>query len=187
MVMVPVLVVMSGALAFSAFSGTITTNVNASAGYLSWSQQVTSNYTYENNTAVGSTFLPTAASTLPSGPNATEQGITVTNLAPGNWVEFNITITNTGSVGLMLKNVTISPSGADGLTNGTTAVSNFAYGMALGGTGYLYNVSAVPSGSIDNGGTFSYHIFLGLGSNSGNGYQESTFAVTITIGVVSDP
>ena len=161
--------------------------MNASAGYLSWSQQVTSNYTYESNTAVGSSVSSTANSTSTSGPNATTQDITVTNLAPGNWVEFNITITNTGSVGLMLKNVTISPSGASGLSNSTVSASSFNYGMALSGIGYFYNVSAVPSGSIDNGGTVSYHVFLGLGSGSGNTYQESTFAVTITIGVVSDP
>ena len=196
MVMVPVLVVMSGALAFSAFSGTATTNVSATAGYLSWEQTISSNYTYHNNTKVTSSYPSMGVSTHKTGPNATDMEISVNNLAPGNWVEFNVTITNTGSVGLMLSGATITTTELNGttmqrdstaLTNDTMASTSFMYGQALGGTGYLYNVTEVPSGSIDNGGTATYQIFLGLGSDSGNAYQESMFTLNVGIIVTSDP
>ena len=194
---VPVLVVMSGALAFSAFSGSITTNVNASAGYLSWEQSITSTYTYEHNTAVtnNSANVP-SVSTPKTGPNMTSMDLTVSNLAPGNWIVFNITVTNTGSVGLELSGSTIATqelnatgvnTQTNGLTNSTVSTGDFVYGSALSGTGYEYAVTEVPSGSVDNGGTVTYQIFLGLGSTSGNIYQESTFTLNVGITVTSDP
>ena len=194
---VPVLVVMSGALAFSAFSGSITTNVNASAGYLSWEQSITSTYTYEHNTAVtnNSANVP-SVSTPKTGANMTSMDLTVSNLAPGNWIVFNITVTNTGSVGLELSGSTIATqelnatgvnTPTNGLTNSTASTDDFVYGSALSGTGYEYAVTEVPSGSVDNGGTVTYQIFLGLGSTSGNIYQESTFTLNVGITVTSDP
>ncbi|EQB71177.1 MAG: hypothetical protein AMDU1_APLC00033G0028 [Thermoplasmatales archaeon A-plasma] len=48
--LVPVLVVMSGALAFSAFSGSITTNVSATAGYMSYNQNMVLTGYYSDNT-----------------------------------------------------------------------------------------------------------------------------------------
>lgn len=194
---VPVLVVMSGALAFSAFSGSITTNVNASAGYLSWEQSITSTYTYEHNTAVtnNSAKVP-SVSTPKTGPNMTSMDLTVSNLAPGNWIVFNITVTNTGSVGLELSGSTIATqelnatgvnTPTNGLTNSSVSTHDFVYGSALSGTGYEYAVTEVPSGSVDNGGTVTYQIFLGLGSTSGNIYQESTFTLNVGITVTSDP
>ena len=205
MVMVPVLVVMSGALAFSAFSGTATTNVSATAGYLSWEQSVTSTYTYQHNTVVTNNSKTVATVTTPkSGPNVTDMKLSVSNLAPGNWIVFNITVTNTGSVGLMLSGATtttmeLNATGvnapANGLVNDSVSMSDFMYGMPLlpsstssaGGVGYYYAVTEMPSGSIDNGGSTMYQIFLGLGSGSGNAYQESSFTLNVGITVTSDP
>ena len=198
MVMVPVLVVMSGALAFSAFSGTATTNVSATAGYLSWEQSITSTYTYEHNTAVANNSASVPhVSTPKTGPNDTDMMLTVSNLAPGNWIVFNITVMNTGSVGLELSGATITTmelnatgvnTNLNGLVNSTASSSStFTYGSALSGTGYIYYVTEVPSGSIDNGGSTMYHIFLGLGSGSGNNYQESSFTLNVGITVTSDP
>ena len=208
MVMVPVLVVMSGALAFSAFSGTATTNVSATAGYLSWEQSITSTYTYEHNTAVAnnSASVP-QVSTAKTGPNVTDMQLSVSNLAPGNWIVFNITVKNTGSVGLMLSGATITTmelnatgvnTPTNGLVNYSVSKSDFVYGKALNpstpssptsaiGVGYYFAVTEVPSGSIDNGGSTMYQIFLGLGSNSGNAYQESSFMLNVGITVTSDP
>ena len=198
MVMVPVLVVMSGALAFSAFSGTATTNVSATAGYLSWEQSITSTYTYQHNTKVtnNSASVP-SVSTSKAGPNVTDMQLTVSNLAPGNWIVFNITVMNTGSVGLELSGATITTmelnatgvnTNLNGLVNSTASSSStFTYGSALSGTGYIYYVTEVPSGSINHGGSTMYQIFLGLGSGSGNTYQESSFTLNVGIIVTSDP
>lgn len=207
MVMVPVLVVISGALAFSAFSGTATTNVSATAGYLSWEQSITSTYTYHDNTAVTNNSKSVASVSTPKmGPNATDMMLTVSNLAPGNWIVFNITVTNTGSVGLMLSGSTITTmelnatggnTPKNGLVNASISTSDFMYGHALNptsttsttapGVGYYYAVTEVPSGSIDSGHTVTYQIFLGLGQNSGNAYQESSFMLNVGITVTSDP
>lgn len=188
MVMVPVLVVMSGALAFSAFTGTATTNVSASAGYLSWEQTVTSTYTYEHNTAVTNNSMSAQSVSTPmSGPNVTTMSLTASNLAPGNWIVFNITVMNTGSVGLELSSASIKTTETSGLVNASTVASSFAYGQELSGTGYMYCVTEVPSGSIDNGGTTAYQIFLGLGSGSSNMYQESSFTLSVGVTVTSDP
>lgn len=192
MALVPVLVVMSGALAFSAFSGTATTNVSASAGYLAWTQTETSNYTYQSNTMVGTTFAAGAhVSTPTTGPNVTAESISVSDLAPGNWVEFNLTITNTGTVGLMLHGVTIPTAETPaGLTNTSVSSTDFTYGSALKDTsasGYLYNVSSIPSVSIDPGSSVTYHIYLGLNEPAGNSYQGSTFTLGVHIDVISDP
>ena len=201
MVMVPVLVVMSGALAFSAFSGTATTNVQATAGYLSWEQSITGTYTYQHNTAVknNSASAPNVV-TPKTGPNDTNMMLTVSNLAPGNWIVFNITVMNTGSVGLMLSGASITTmelnaTGVNTPTNtlvnasvaATDLPSTFMYGNSLYGTGYYYGVTEVPSGSIDNGGSVTYQIFLGLGSSSGNAYQESSFMLNVGVSVTSDP
>ena len=193
MVMVPVLVVMSGALAFSAFSGTATTNVSATAGYLSWEQSVTSTYTYQHNTVVTNNSTDVGTVTTPkSGPNVTDMELSVSNLAPGNWIVFNITVMNTGSVGLELSGATITTMETSGLANSSVSASDFVYGMALSSTssklvGYYYNVTEMPSGSINHGGSTMYQIFLGLGSNSGNAYQESSFTLNVGITVTSDP
>jgi hypothetical protein len=56
-----------------------------------------------------------------------------------------------------------------------------------GGIGYYYAVTEAHSGSIDHGDSVTYQIFLGLGSNSGNAYQESSFMLNVGITVTSDP
>ncbi len=182
--LVPVLVVMSGALAFSAFSGTITTDVTASAGQLNYYEKVTSNYTYEDNTAV----------TNSSSVSDSTVTLTVSNLAPGNWIVFNITVYNEG-VGMMLTGTTnitaITPSDlGSNAVNAVTpsdASSTFMYGSELTGVGYYYAVTGVPSGSINTDGSHIYSVYVGLGSNSDSSYEGSVFTLTVTITVSSDP
>ncbi len=190
--MVPVLVVMSGALAFSAFTGSATTQVNASAGYLAWSQTETSQYVYHDNTQVTSTFSPgNTVSTPTSGPNMTTLTITVNDLAPGNWAVFNFTITNTGTVGFILDEKVTTMGPAAPLTNQSVSSdelsTTFTYGQPLGETGYYYYVSPIPSTSIDPQGTVHFQIYVGLGSQSDNSYQESAFSITVSLSVTSDP
>lgn len=186
MVIVPVMVVMSGALAFSAFTGTITTNVNADAGYLLWEQSVTSTYTYEHNTMVQNSSTSMGATNQTMASTVT---LSVSNLAPGNWVVFNITVTNNGSVGFILGVGTITTTETAGLTNNSTSSSTFVFGSALGGYGYYYAVNEISGfgTSIDVGSTATYQVFVGLGALSGNAYEESSFTVSIPITVTSDP
>ena len=200
---VPVLVVMSGALAFSAFSGTITTNVDASAGYISFNQQaMLYNYSASNTvmSVDGMTLsIPESSSTavmMPLGwagldslnSNTTTQTVTLGNMAPGNWATFEFTVTNNGSVGFELSSVspttTVSPSDLDLAAISANTWSSFSADM--GGTGYVYMVTSIPSGSIDNGGTASYYVVIGLANGSGNTYQESSLSLSIAVTVTSD-
>lgn len=184
--LVPVLVVMSGALAFSAFTGNITTNVNASAGYIGWSENVTGTYVHMDNTAVKTTYKN--VSTPSFSEDSTTMNLGVTNLAPGNWVVFNITVTNTGSVGLELSGATVtSTTTSSGLSSMATGSGSFSYGMNLSGNGYLYNVTEMASGSLDHGQSTHFQIFIGLGDGSQNTYQDSSTSLTVTITASSDP
>ncbi|MFG1449895.1 MAG: hypothetical protein AAE983_04565 [Thermoplasmataceae archaeon] len=190
--MVPVLVVMSGALAFSAFTGNITTNVNATAGYIGWSENVTGTYSYMHNTNLTNTF--TNVSTPSYSEDSTIMNLGVSNLAPGNWIVFNITIKNTGSVGLelstpstMVNSSGVTPSDAHIMTSQTTSSSNFSYGSSLAGMGYEYYVTSPSTGSLDHGQSTSFQVFIGLGSGSGNNYQKSTTELNIKITATSDP
>ena len=185
--LVPVLVVMSGALAFSAFTGNITTNVNASAGYIGWSENVTGTYVHMDNTMVKTTYKN--VSTPSYSEDSTTMSLGVSNLAPGNWVVFNITVTNTGSVGLELSGATVTstttPSGLSSMP--TTPSESFMYGMNLSGNGFLYYVNEMPSGSLDHGQSTHFQIFIGLGDGSQNAYQDSSTSLTVSITATSDP
>ena len=70
--LVPVLVVMSGALAFSAFSGSITTNVSATAGYMSYNQNMVLTGYYSDNT-----FLTLAYGNYPANGSASMSTMTL--------------------------------------------------------------------------------------------------------------
>ncbi|HLH86199.1 MAG TPA: hypothetical protein VKU79_04980 [Thermoplasmataceae archaeon] len=196
--MVPVLVVMSGALAFSAFSGSITTNVNASAGYISFNQQAwLYNYSASNTVMTVDNMplaIPSPASFTPmslgwagldNSGNVTEQTVNVGNMAPGNFVTFEFEVTNNGSVGFVLSSATPTTAVSGGLGS-VDATSWSVFKEDMSSTGYVYMVTSIPSGSIDNGHTASYFVVVGLASGSDNSYEESTFALTITVTVTSD-
>jgi hypothetical protein len=188
MVLVPVLVVMSGALAFSAFTGNITTNVNATAGYIGWSENVTGTYVYMHNTNVKTTYKN--VSTPSFSEDSTVMSLGVSNLAPGNWVEFNITVKNTGSVGLELGTASvqnIKTSSANLVTHSATSMGNFTYGQMLSGNGFEYWINESPSGSLDHGASTTFNIFIGLGYSSTNLYQDASTSFNVTITASSDP
>jgi hypothetical protein len=124
LLIVPVLLTMSGALAFSAFTGSVSTNVSATAGDISLSQtgEFYSGYVSNTNVTVsgglgsntGSVVitaadLSTETSNAPTLATVPYSGysldviyyVNVTNLAPGNWVAVHMTITNGGTVGFI--------------------------------------------------------------------------------------
>jgi len=200
LVIVPLMVVMSGSFAYSAFTGSVETSVHASAGYLAWEQTVTSNYiyqkyqkivcNYENNNEYGQSGGKTK-----SGPSATSQNLTVSNLGPGNWVEFNVTVDNTGTEGFILSGYTVFTSvenSGDSYHNlqcGYQQYNNYICGKPLKGNEYSYSVCGIPSGSVSPGHNTTYHVYVGLGENCGYQYlsQKSTFTLDVSITVVADP
>ena len=135
MMIVPIMLTLSGAMAYSAFTGLSTTNVAAGAGTLTYSENINLVNYFSQNTNMtammgsNSYTLSNHAGFDPSngefnylspslylgsvGPvsyNDYHQLATlnVSNLAPGNWVEANLTIVNQGSVGFIVGPLTIS-------------------------------------------------------------------------------
>lgn len=187
LLIVPILLIASGSILFSSFTGSILTTVNSTAaGDPAWNQYVSSTYTFSDNTKIANqTSITEPTSTVDQG----SIDISIFNLAPGNWVEFNITVTNTGSSNIMLSNYSLTTSeqnfeGIQGiLTNDSIALNAFKFGYALLGTGYLYNVSGLPSNVLFPGESAVYTIFLGLGYASNNSYEESNFKIVLTVTV----
>ena len=191
MVMVPVLVVMSGALAFSAFSGSATTNLSATAGNVDFTQNYVGYYLYGSAHPVDPAYgTPTQTTTVIQ--------LTADNFSPGSWVEFNLTFNYTGTVPIMLKEkTTVSGSGipGGGFANYSTEANEFVYGQQFvgvnGAPGFYYNVTPMPSGVINPGssaGNISYHVFIGLANtNNDNGMIGATFSLSTMIEITSVP
>ena len=133
LLIVPVLLTMSGALAFSAFTGSVSTNVSATAGSISLSQtgEFFAGYVSNTNVTVSGGLGSNTGSVVITGANlGTETSdaptlatvpysgyslnviyyVNVTNLAPGNWVAVHLTITNGGTVGFIAETPHIIPT-----------------------------------------------------------------------------
>lgn len=121
LMIVPIMLTLSGAMAFSAFNGSITTNINANAGKLTYAigSEVVDWYSNNTNISVSggagtdtsTVFLLSTKATgdtllspvpVSGGSNVPfTYWINVSNLAPGNWVHIELTLTNNGTVGLI--------------------------------------------------------------------------------------
>ena len=191
MVMVPVLVVMSGALAFSAFTGGASTTVTSTAGNIDFSQNFTGYYLYGSAHPIDPAYgTPTVTTT--------EIQLSADNFSPGSWIEFNLSFNYTGTVPIVLSETTsVSGSGISGggFATYNAAASDFVYGQELtgvnGAPGFYYNVTPMPSGVITPGssaGNLSYHVFIGLANTSNdNGMITATFNLSTEIIITSVP
>ena len=131
MMIVPLMLLMSGALAYSAFSGQANTSITAKAGTITVSEyaEVVTGYSQNTNlTITGGYGSNTQTATLNSvGVNYSIENlatvpnegglqnityfVNITNLAPGNWVELSFTLRNNGSVGVMFGNPVVNAMG----------------------------------------------------------------------------
>lgn len=145
--MTPILVVMGGALAFSAFSGTITTNIDAKAATLSFTQTLYFNgtnamngpltaYTDQGLSQISLTSA-TPNQTLSSVAGLTGQNVEITlsvsNFSPAVWAKFVVGITNTGTAA-----VALNTSGNDFVLNATPL--SYVYN----GTGFASTPAQIP-------------------------------------------
>jgi hypothetical protein len=195
MALVPVLVVMSGALAFSAFTGTVTTNVTASSASFS--------LTEAGNVALYNATNTRVTITGPNGVSMTSTGVApleqlgtiqavsgasdatfyvgVNNLAPGDYVSLVFAINNTGSSAVNLGAMSFSTVGTGWVpatfspTSGVVATSSGASGFAYSlpsvygiypGNAYTTKAVSEPSGVLAPGGTAVFYFLIGLTSNA---------------------
>ncbi len=210
--MVPVLVVMSGSLAFSAFQGSITTNVNTTAGVLSFSQDLSLIGSDATNTAVtvscsetgnqvtvggpspGS--MPFDLGTVSSSSSSISQTVEVTNFAPLDYVIIEVTITNTGTVGMtvgwpqIVSNPTV-PSWE--IVNNSVYWGPTNLGWLEGVPGFCYAYynfapTSTPPVTLAPGDSATYYLSIALGSyGNQNSLQDSTLSLTLTTDVTSSP
>ncbi len=155
---VPVLIVMSGALAFSAFTGTVTTSVASHSGDMNVNEfaEVSSFYSantnftvsggnnmvsgtitaYFNNTNYGIVNGAKGSTTLATVPESGGQQyvvyyVNITNLAPGDYAIMTFTIENVGPIGVILSQPYVSHvsfTGSDLNLSNITETSLFASG-----------------------------------------------------------
>ena len=142
LLIVPVFLIASGALAYSAFSGSALTNVSAKAGTLTFDEsgELAGYYAHNTNmtlvTGYGShsrtleinenTSTGKELGTVPYDAYASLSLIyyvNLTNLAPGNWVNLTFIIANGGSVGFIVNTVSVgtpvfNPSSASSASQG---------------------------------------------------------------------
>ncbi len=162
--MVPLLIGLSGALAFSQFSGTDNKVINATAGTLQFTESAeisaysidagsqlavagpSAGYGYgQSNPLGGSMDLGILASG--SSSDSMTYTIAAAGLSPGDWVEITYTLTNTGSVAFSASVASGSPSVT--VTGGSGSPAATAVGAQ--------SVSMTfPSGSDATGNTWLY-------------------------------
>lgn len=217
MVMVPILITMSGALAFSAFTGTLTTNVSANSGDFQLTEAANIADYNATNTVVsvaGPGGSMTAAGMAPLEQLGTAYltsgmltlSISITNLAPGDWVDLIFAVNNTGTVGAFLGTPMVSAPGWYTASFGASGVYNksmdqgFAYANGSNSNGALayfiytgnaYTTSSTgpaTSGVLSAGATAVFWLNFGLTSGANNAFSgASSETLTITIPVSSAP
>ena len=215
MALVPVLVVMSGALAFSAFTGTVTTNVTANAASFSLTEAGNVAVYNATNTVVTITgeqsTSMTSAGVAPleqlgtinavSGATDASFSVSVGNLAPGDYVTLIFAINNTGSSAVNLGAMSFSTVGTGWVpasfspTSGVVATSSGASGFAYGGLseyaiypGNAYTTSSnyESTGVLLPGGTAVFWFNVGLTSNAPSSDAGLTSGtLTLTASVTS--
>ena len=212
MALVPVLVVMSGALAFSAFTGTVTTNVTATSATFSLTEAGNVALYNATNTVVTIDGINGASMTT-AGVAPLEQlgtitavsggvdlsfSVSVNNLAPGDFVSMVFAINNTGTSAVNLGTMSVTPNGWNlGTFSASTGVigDNGATGFVYSnpsvygiypGNAYKTTATSATSGILLPGGTAVFYFYVGLTSNAGNNYAGQTSGtLTLTASVTS--
>ncbi len=208
--MVPLLIGLSGAVAFSQFTGSDNKVINATAGTLQFTEsaEITSvamdpssmlsvagpSATYgAGGTPFSGGAMDLGSMVSSSGTNTMTYTISASGLAPGDWFAVQFTLANTGSVPFL---ATVPGGGAtvsvnpNSLSSQAAALTQFPSGSDATGSTWLYldnTATAFGSGLFmpTSGGSsvVTFNVYIGLGNNAGNSYEGSTFTYSLTITV----
>lgn len=216
LLVVPVFLIASGALAYSAFSGVAATNIAASAGDITANEYAELVTGYSSNTVIyvsGGYGLNTNTATLTSSTESSPSGetnlatvpttdtgaqnfvyyVNVSNLAPGNWVKLHFSLSNKGSVGLIfgkpyIGSVTFSKSGLN-LSNVTGSLEHkdiFTSGNPLSGVSGLSGIGNYTFATSDSSVTSGAGTLTHPGYAFAFGPTVSDFGVSLTNGGEAD-
>ena len=217
--MIPLLIGLSGAMAFSQFTGTDSKVITATAGtfsmtegasvssfYASSGSMMTVSGPVENSQSSVVTWTPSSStntlgmSTLAAGESAMTYDITVSNIAPGEWVNVTFTLTNTGSLAITLLPGMLTSAQSSGvggaalglITNDSASSTSFVNGVALSGSGWAYSVFGLyptsptvlaPTGASS---VTTFTVSIGLGDSASNSYETSSFTVAVSISLSAE-
>lgn len=216
LMMVPIFLLASGALAYSAFSGVATTSVAAAAGDITANEyaELVSGYSKNTNITItggyGSNtetaFLNDSKvislngepnlGTVPSTSTGTQDlvyFINVTNLAPGNWVKLHFTFTNKGSVGLVfgvptIGNVVLHGSNLNlsNVTGSLDTLDFFTTNNPLTGVSTLSGASGYTYATNDASTSAGTTSAATSGYAFAFGPSVSDFGISLTNGGIAD-
>ena len=222
MMIVPILLTLSGAMAYSAFTGTASTNLTAGAGTLTYSESAYLVNYFSDNTNMTATMGSTSYVLSDHAGYDTSTGqlnylssplllgsvgpqtytdyhqlasLSVSNFAPGNWVEINLTVVNHGAVGFKVGPVSITLNSTNPEYTGTYVESEpslaaFMAGEYTQSSGMNYGTfttQSTYSPSINVGGTYTFSVYIGLGIDSDNAYEMNMVPFIVSANITSDP
>ena len=208
--MIPLLIGLSGAMAFSQFTGTDNKVINATAGTLQFTEgaEITSvafdpgsllyvagpGASYgasQPNTFGGVMDLGTLVSSGPS--DSMTYTINAGGFTPGDWIGIQFTLANTGNVPFKATvasgspAITVSPVT---LSYSVVTMTSFPSNSDATGSSWLYldsTATAFGSGLLmpttGPSSSVSFNVYIGLGNGAGNSYQGSSFTYSLTIDV----
>lgn len=216
LMIVPIMLTLSGAMAYSAFSGTATTHVAAQAGEITANEYAELVTGYSRNTNITVTggfgsqtdtaFLNDSnviplnqepnLGTVPStsyGSQYIVYYLNISNLAPGNWVKVHFTLTNKGSVGLVFGIPTIGTVSFSGnglnLSNVTGSLDTgdiFTTGNPLSGVSSLSGKSGYTFATSDASVPYGPSTVATSGYAFAFGPTVSDFGISLTNGGIAD-
>lgn len=147
---VPVILIMGGTLAYSGWSGASISTFNQSAAVVGYTESLSFITTNANLTPLiigNGTSNTTVMFNTPHFEVSSASGsaigyanvyANISNMVPGDWVEFNVTITNTGTAALF--------AGAPHFSDENTTNAVPSLGLLRPGTSISYNVfQSLPS------------------------------------------
>ena len=203
---VMILSVMSGSLAFSAFSGTATTNVSATANFIGINDGVSVCAFWADNTElyVNSHVFKGDSNCLfnelcppveviknhTSYSGFINDNLNISNFSPGNAILFCIQIYNPNDQILSVSNISFGHFSGNGLSfyNATSCNNQEAWFAVVNNTvsqcqnpGGYYGIIWENGNQVSPGCTLTIGFFIFLSQTSGNNYQESSFTLPLII------
>lgn len=204
--LIMVLSIMSGSLAFSAFSGTIKDNVSATADFVGIGDQISVCAFWANNTELyvndygftghsdclfNELYPPLVVlGNKTSYTGSLNRDLNISNLGPGNAILFCITVYNPNNQECFISSLSFGSFSGTGLSffNSTTCNNDEAWFSVVNNSvnscynpGGYYGIIWENGNHIYPDSSLAIGFFIFMSQRSGNEYQESSFDLPIII------
>jgi hypothetical protein len=160
---------------------------------------ITTNVVYTPVTINGYSFTISNIHNYHQSDSGGTISITASNFIPNDYVQFAVTITNTGTATLTFQPFTYTigyPSPTTAVSKswtlanfGTDTLSTYLTSLSLSSNwlmDFSYTGASLPT-KLVSGATFTYNLYVGLGSNVPYGIKNCYFSLSIPLVVTSIP